>query len=129
MNQRILIVDDEPQVTRGYRRSLRKQFSLDVANSGEEAIDFISQSPPYAVVVSDMRMPGMSGLQLLTELKTITPGTVRIMLTGNADQQTAVDAVNTGKVFKFLTKPCSPQTLARALQEGFDHYATRQQQK
>ncbi|MEG7523935.1 MAG: EAL domain-containing protein [Chromatiales bacterium] len=77
---------------------------------------------PYAIVVSDMRMPGMDGLQLLSRLSEIEPDTIRIMLTGNADQKTAVDAVNKGDVFKFLTKPCSSETMATTLEAGLAQY-------
>ncbi len=123
MTDKILLVDDDPSILHGYRRSLRKRFRMDMANGAGEALDAIEQKGPFAVVVSDMKMPGMDGLQLLSRLKEIYPDTVRIMLTGNADQKTAVDAVNEGKVLKFLTKPCSPETLAAAIDAGLSQYA------
>lgn len=122
MPHRILIVDDEPAVIQGYKRSLHKFFDVDVALSGHEALEQIHRNGPYAVVVSDMRMPVMDGLQLLTTIKRETPDTVRIMLTGNADQKTAVDAVNTGRVYRFINKPCSPDELAEALKAALQHY-------
>ncbi len=128
MSEKILIVDDDPHVLDGYTRSLRKRFHLDVASSAQAALDMATQHGPYAVVVADMRMPGMDGLELLTRLRKLAPDTVRIMLTGNADQQTAVNAVNQGQVFKFLNKPCKRETMAAALRSGlaeFNHTKER----
>lgn len=123
MTDNILLVDDDPNILHGYRRSLRKHFRFDTACGAEEALRKIEQNGPFAVVVSDMRMPGMDGLQLLSRLKEIFPDTVRIMLTGNVDQKTAVDAVNKGQVLKFLTKPCDPEMLAAAIEDGLSQYA------
>ncbi len=122
MNTKVLFVDDEPHVLQSYQRNLRKAFPLEVASGGVEALERISTEGPYAVVVSDMRMPGMTGLELLTEVKTRTPDTVRIMLTGNNDQQTAADAVNEGDVFRFLSKPCSTENLVKAVNDAFEHH-------
>lgn len=119
MANRVLFVDDEPNVLQSIRRSLRKQFELDTANGGEEALEKMADDGPFAVVVSDMRMPGMNGVELLSAAKKRWPDTVRIMLTGNADQQTAVDAVNHGDVFRFLNKPCATTDLAQAVTIGF----------
>ncbi len=122
MNTKVLFVDDEPHILQSYQRSLRKAFTLEVASGGAEALERITSEGPYAVVVSDMRMPGMSGLELLTKVKTRTPDTVRIMLTGNNDQQTAADAVNEGDVFRFLSKPCSTENLVKAVNDAFEHH-------
>lgn len=122
MSSKVLFVDDEPNVLQSYQRNLRKILSLDVACGGEEALERISSEEPYAVVVSDMRMPGMNGLELLSEVKTRSPDTVRIMLTGNNDQQTAVAAVNEGDVFRFLNKPCSTENLVQAVNAAFEHH-------
>lgn len=115
---RILLVDDEPNVLSGYRRSLRGQFDLTTAISGQEALEKIASDPPFAVVVSDMRMPEMNGVELLKRIKVANPDSVRMMLTGNADQETAIQAVNQGHIFRFLNKPCQPQTLSIALAMG-----------
>lgn len=129
MKEKILIVDDEPHVLQGYKRALRKRFKIETALSGKEALEKITKDGPYAIVVSDMRMPGMTGLELLTTLKESAPEIIRIMLTGNADQKTAVDAVNKGKVFKFLTKPCSSETMAETLDAGLVQYAQLQENR
>ncbi|MGH9497084.1 MAG: response regulator, partial [Candidatus Sulfotelmatobacter sp.] len=85
MAEKILLVDDDSNVLDGYRRSLSREFQLETAVGSHEALKFFSENGPYAVVVSDMRMPGMDGIQLLGAIKAQWPETVRIMLTGNAD--------------------------------------------
>jgi response regulator RpfG family c-di-GMP phosphodiesterase len=119
---KILFVDDDPNVLAGFQRTLRKQFAFDTALSGSEALELLRRDGPYAVVVADMRMPGMDGIELLERVRAAAPDTVRLMLTGNADQQTAVDAVNRGQVFRFLNKPCGPDTLVPALETSLQRY-------
>ncbi|HUN84093.1 MAG TPA: response regulator [Terracidiphilus sp.] len=115
MADKILFVDDEPAILDGYRRSLHKHYQPDTATSGQEALAAIKRDGPYAVVISDMRMPGMDGVKLLSEVSVIAPDTVRVILTGYADFQSAMDAVNNGKVFRFLTKPCDGEALRSTL--------------
>lgn len=122
MNERILCVDDEPNVLAGIQRTLRKQFQLETAGGGEAALALLERNGPIAVIVSDMRMPGLSGLQLLAQAKEKWPDMVRVMLTGNADQQTAIDAVNQGSIFRFLTKPCPPETLTATLTAALEQH-------
>jgi DNA-binding NtrC family response regulator len=105
MNTEILFVDDDPEVLAGFRRSLRKEFKIDTAEGGAPALALMRGRSPYAVVVVDMRMPAMNGVEFLMELEKTAPDTIRMMLTGNADQKTARDAVNQGHIFRFLTKP------------------------
>jgi response regulator RpfG family c-di-GMP phosphodiesterase len=121
MNPEILFVDDDPEILAGFQRSLKKEMKIDTATSGAAALEMVRQRP-YAVVVSDMRMPSMNGLELLMELERCAPETVRMMLTGNADQKTARDAVNQGHIFRFLTKPCAPEELILALRAGLKQY-------
>ncbi len=122
MSERILCVDDEPKVLSAFQRQLHEQFEISTATSGAEALQTIASSGPFAVVVSDMRMPEMDGIHFLSEVKKRAPDSVRIMLTGFADLQTTVEAVNEGNIFRFLTKPCAPDALARALQAGVSQY-------
>jgi response regulator RpfG family c-di-GMP phosphodiesterase len=123
MNKKILLVDDDPNVLSGYQRNLRNRFQLDTAQGGEEALAKIQANGPYAVIVADMQMPVMSGLDLLVKSGALAPDTVRMMLTGNADQKTAVDAVNRGHVFRFLNKPCAADSLILNLEAGLTQYA------
>lgn len=122
MNNKILCVDDEPNVLQGYKRTLRKDFDIYIAEGGEQALAMIASEGPFAVVVSDMRMPGMDGVQFLSRVKELTPESIKIMLTGNSDQHTAIEAVNEGNIFRFLTKPCSPEILAKTLNAGLEQY-------
>ncbi len=121
MTERILCVDDDENILQAYQRALRKQFKIDTALGGEEALRAVAGGP-YAVVVADMRMPGMNGVELLAEIRRAAPNTVRMMLTGNADQQTALEAVNQGQIFRFMTKPCPPEDFGRALEAGLEQY-------
>ena len=122
MAHKILLVDDDRNILSGYQRVLRKSLDMDVAQGGEEALKMLMSQAPFSVVVADMQMPGMNGLELLARAQTLSPETIRIMLTGNTDQKTAADAVNQGQVFRFLTKPCSPQDLAMAIHAGIRQY-------
>jgi response regulator RpfG family c-di-GMP phosphodiesterase len=122
MTEKILLVDDEANVLLGYERLLHNQFKTDTAVGGLKALKAIQASGPYAVVLSDMRMPEMDGVELFTRVKSVAPDTVRIMLTGYADVKTALSAVNEGNVFRFLTKPCSNEILAGALKAGVTQY-------
>jgi response regulator RpfG family c-di-GMP phosphodiesterase len=122
MTERILCVDDEPKVLSAFQRQLHGQFEITTATSGAEGLKLVNSSGPFAVVVSDMRMLGMDGVHFLSEVKKCAPHSVRIMLTGFADLQTTVEAVNEGNIFRFLTKPCAPEALARALQAGVTQY-------
>ncbi len=122
MNKKVLFVDDEPNVLQAYSRSLRKLYQITTAASGDEALSLVNPEDPFAVIVSDMRMPGMDGVTLLSRMKETTPDTVRIMLTGNADQQTAIDAVNKGDIFRFLNKPCSPENMAKSVDTALEQH-------
>src|ERR1700691_3098843 len=122
MNDQILCVDDDANILAGFQRSLRKEHALDVALGGAAGLAMMREKGPYSVVVADMQMPGMSGIQFLQEAERLSPDSVRLMLTGNADQKTAMDAVNQGHVFRFLTKPRPAAELAGALKAGLKQY-------
>jgi response regulator RpfG family c-di-GMP phosphodiesterase len=106
----ILLVDDEVAILDGLRRQLRKKFTVHTANSGAEALQLL-ESTPVGVVVSDMRMPQMDGATLLSAVRSRHPEIVRILLTGQADTQAAITAINEGQIYRFLTKPCPPEVL------------------
>ena len=122
MVEKILCVDDEPNILDAYKRALRKDFVIETASSGSRALEMLESDGPYAVIVSDMRMPEMDGIRFLKRVSEVAPQSVRIMLTGNADQQTAVDAVNEGHIFRFLNKPCEPEVLAKSLTAAIQQY-------
>jgi CheY-like chemotaxis protein len=122
MNPRIVCVDDEPRVLRGLRRRIGRDYEVSTAESGAEALALMAEEEPFQVVVSDMRMPGMSGAQFLAEVRTTFPDTVRILLTGQSDLNDAIAAVNEGNIFRFLSKPCPPEVLMPALADAVEHY-------
>jgi response regulator RpfG family c-di-GMP phosphodiesterase len=122
MNNRILFVDDDSHILASYQRQLRKQFTVDTALGGRQGLTRVANRGPYAVVVSDLRMPGMDGVEFLCQVRDMNPDTVRIMLTGYADVENAIQAVNEGNIFRFLTKPCDPSVLSKALGAGLAHY-------
>jgi len=120
--EKILLVDDDNSILDGYRRSLSREFPMETAVGGQQALQMVAESGPYAVVVSDMRMPGMDGIQLLSKIKALSPDTIRVMLTGNADTDTAVNAINEGSIFRFLNKPCSKEVMAKTLTAALVQY-------
>ena len=122
MAEKILLVDDDNSILDGYRRSLSREFPMETAVGGQQALQMVAESGPYAVVVSDMRMPGMDGIQLLSKIKALSPDTIRVMLTGNADTDTAVNAINEGSIFRFLNKPCSKEVMAKTLTAALVQY-------
>ena len=127
---RVLFVDDEPNVLASIRRQLRKVCEVHTAGSGEEALRLLKELGPVALVVSDMRMPGMNGAELLTKIQALYPETVRVVLSGQADLESTIAAVNEGQIYRFLTKPCSEDALRKAVQAGIDQYqlvTTRQE--
>ncbi|MFQ5533561.1 MAG: HD domain-containing phosphohydrolase [Sphingomonadales bacterium] len=119
---KILLVDDDANILSGYRRQLRKHYDLYLALSGQEGLKAIKRDGPFAVVVADMRMPGMDGIEFLGKVKEIAPLSVRMMLTGNADQQTAISAINSGNIFRFNTKPCPPEKFKASLDICIEQY-------
>lgn len=122
MSEKILFVDDDPNLLAAVERNLRLRFNLTTAPGAEAALAKMAADGPFAVLVADMQMPGMNGVQLLAEAQKRHPETVRLMLTGNADQHTAIEAVNKGHIFQFLTKPCPMEALTFALQAGLRQY-------
>jgi response regulator RpfG family c-di-GMP phosphodiesterase len=115
---RILCVDDEQALLDGIARNLRPFFSISTALSGEAALALMASEPPFAVIVSDMRMPGMSGAEFLAEAHKRSPDSTRLLLTGQADLESTVAAVNEGQIFRFLSKPCSVLSLRAAISTG-----------
>ncbi len=122
MNEKILFVDDDRSILAANRRLLRGEYVVITANSGKEGLTKIKDNGSIAVIVSDFRMPEMNGVQFLSAAKQITPDTVRILLTGQADMQATIDAINEGNIFRFLRKPCENQTLRKTLQTAIEQY-------
>lgn len=120
--EKILFVDDEPEVINSFRRQLRGKLNIHAAGSGDEGLAKLDQLGPFAVVVSDLKMPGMNGVEFLSQVNKVAPQTVRILLTGYADVNSAVAAVNESNIFRFLTKPCPEDQLVKALVAAIKQY-------
>jgi DNA-binding NtrC family response regulator len=122
LNDRILFVDDEKKVLDGYKRLLHGVFDVETAVGGTQALAELHIFGPYAIVISDMRMPGMNGAEFLAQVRQIAPNTVRMLLTGYKDADEAADAVNKGRIFRYLTKPCKKSDLVLAINLGLEQY-------
>jgi response regulator RpfG family c-di-GMP phosphodiesterase len=118
----VLCVDDEPHVLDGLTRHLRRKFTVTAAVGAPAGLAAIGKSGPFAVVVSDMRMPEMDGAAFLKRVREIAPDTVRVLLTGHADLDAAIAAVNEANIFRFLCKPCAPERLHAALEAAAEQY-------
>jgi CheY-like chemotaxis protein len=118
----ILCVDDERNILEGFKLNLSKPYEVLTASSGREGLKVLAEREDVAVVLSDMRMPEMDGAQFLAEVRRVKPDTVRMLLTGYAEIELAIRAVNEGQIFRFLAKPCSPDNLLVTLAAGVQQY-------
>ena len=117
MNPRVLIIDDEVPILNGIKLNLGRTFDLTLANGGEEALKAVEEDEPYEVVVSDMRMPGMTGVEILAKIKSMHPTIQTILLTGHADFEFGgSQALQSGQLFRILSKPCPPNKLKEAIE-------------
>ena len=114
---RILCVDDEPNILRSLRWLLQKEFDVEVAGSGQDGLGMVKKTS-YDVILSDQRMPGMMGSEFLREARKLSPGSMRILLTGYSDLQAILRSVNEGEVFRFVSKPWISQELLQVVGEA-----------
>ena len=115
----IMFVDDEPRVLKSMRAMFRRDYDVLLANSGAEALEILTNNT-VDVVVSDQRMPYMTGVDVLSEIKQRSPETVRILLTGYADLAAVEASINEAEVFKYLMKPCPADEVRGAVQAGLE---------
>ena len=121
MQYKILFVDDETANLRLLERLFRNSYDIYTASTGDEALDLLSVHD-IALIVSDQRMPGMTGLEFLKLAAERRPQTVRIILTGYTDANDLVDAINSGVVYKYVTKPWVNEELKQTVQRSLQHY-------
>lgn len=119
---KILCVDDEERVLAGIRVILRQSFEVVLETRPRAALERVQGGEEFAVVISDMRMPEMNGAELLAAIREAAPDTVRMLLTGFAEVEAAVAAINDGQVFRFLVKPCPPPQLREACRAALRHH-------
>lgn len=122
MNRKVLLVDDDVNLLESFRRQLRKKAELVTAEGAKAGIEAAARQGPFAVVISDYNMPGMNGVDMLRVIRHGSPDTVRVLLTGHADLEIAIQAVNEGNIFRLLTKPCPPETIEKVLDDAFRHH-------
>lgn len=125
----ILVVDDEREILFSLRGLLRRDFEVYTAESGAEALKILQQHPVH-VILTDQRMPEMTGVELLSKARGDYPDAVRIVFTGYADIKSVVDAINKGRIYRYLTKPWDPDELIAVLRqacEQHNRFAQRQQ--
>jgi len=120
----VLIIDDDPKIREGLSRRLRcDEFAIATAASGAEAMPLV-RSKAVAVVLCDERMPGQSGISVLSAIRDQSPSTVRMMLTGAPCVSLALRAINTAGVYHFFTKPCDTQELALSIRDAIRYHKT-----
>jgi response regulator RpfG family c-di-GMP phosphodiesterase len=120
---KVLVVDDEENIRLTFGEFIRNAgHEAYTAKDGEEALQIIERESPFALVVSDMSMPNMNGIELLTKIKEVSPDTVRMILTGYADLEVSIDAINQGNVFRFLTKPCPGTAFMDSINAGLEQH-------
>ena len=117
----ILLVDDEPEILFSLRGLLRRDFDVHTAESGAEAMEVLKQQPIH-VILTDQRMPGMTGVQLLHRVQGEYPQAIRIVFTGYADIKAVIDAINEGHVYRYITKPWDPDELLGVLRQACAAY-------
>ncbi len=122
MERTLLLVDDEENIVAAMVRLLRRDgYKILQANSGKDGLALLAQNE-VGVIISDLRMPEMTGVEFLSQVKELYPDTVRIVLSGYADIHSVTDAINHGAIYKFLTKPWSDELLCASVEEAFLHY-------
>ena len=119
---RILFVDEDLALMEITQRRLNKVFDIDIAQGGQEGLNAVAGKGPYAVIITGLHMSGMNGFQFVEEAKKIDPDSAIVMLTGRGRLDVSLKALNGGKIFKFLIKPCKPHVLEKVLQEGVEQY-------
>jgi CheY-like chemotaxis protein len=119
---KVLCVDDERRVLESLERHLRSKYAVLTAASGAEGLKIVAANSDLAVVVSDMRMPGMDGATFLSHTRALNPSAVRILLTGQSDLAAAIRAINEGQIFRFLAKPCAAEQILSVLGEAVRQY-------
>ena len=117
----ILCVDDEVNILEGLQDNLRRKYKVHAATSGAEGLAILKTEGPFPVIISDMRMPEMNGAEFLSQVRGLYPDSMRILLTGQSDIESAISAVNEGQIFRFLTKPCETDNLISVIELAVEH--------
>jgi signal transduction histidine kinase len=117
----LLIIDDEEEILKALKRQFRDEYDVFVARNADDGYRIMTETP-IQVIISDQRMPGMNGSDFFSRVKTQFPDAVRLLLTGYADIQTVIDAINDGNIFRYVIKPWNPAELTTVVREAFTRY-------
>ena len=124
----LLYVDDEINNLNAFKASLRRDYNILTAESGEEALEVLKENKVH-IIITDQRMPKMTGIELLEKVLQLYPDPIRILLTGYADIQAVIDAINKGQVYKYITKPWDEQELRLSIKNSYEVYRLREENK
>ena len=119
---RVLVVDDEEAILETMAFTFEDDYEVYTSNDARSALELLDEKSPFAVVLTDQRMPNMDGVQFLTEVCRRHPATVRMILTGFSDMQAIIQAINDGHVYAYITKPWEPEHLKQVMKQAADHY-------
>lgn len=120
--EKVLFVDDDALILKDFTRLFGRRYQVNTAQNVSEAMSCLHRNGPFAVVISDLKMPVVDGVQFFKRLRETASDTTRILLTGHGSLDAAMDAINHGHIFRFLTKPCPPEVLDQAIQAGLKQY-------
>lgn len=122
MNKNILFVDDDVNLLKSYQRQFRKKYNVQTATSGGEAIRILLEGKVFPVIISDYNLPLLNGIEFFEAIKKISPKTIKILVTGNASRNIAIDANINGNIFRFISKPFEKKSLKNSIEDAFKQY-------
>ncbi|WP_417608268.1 response regulator [Owenweeksia hongkongensis] len=125
---KVLYVDDEVHNLQSFKATFRRTFDVFIAESGAEGLK-VFQENEIDIILTDQRMPGMTGIELLVEVRKINPEPMRILLTGYSDINAVIDAINKGQVYRYLNKPWQEEELKLTIESAFEVYNLRRENK
>ncbi len=118
----ILFVDDEEMALVTFKNLFKKEFTIYTAGNGEDALRFAESHPELALIVSDQRMPDMTGIELLRRISLKRPNLIRMLITAYTEIELVIDAINRGNVYRYITKPYNEEELKQTLRQGIERY-------
>lgn len=121
---KVLYIDDEPNNLVSFKASFRFKYNILIANNANEAIERLSENPDIAVILSDQKMPGKTGVEFFEEIYATYPNVIRILITGFTDIDAVINAINKGHVFRYIKKPWDEQDVISAIEEAYKFYVT-----
>lgn len=129
LDQKILFVDDDTNILSAFTRQFHGKFTISTADSGSKGLDLLKSEGPFEVIVSDYKMPEMNGADFLEKAREISPASIRMLLSGQADMEGVANVINKGNIFRFLTKPCPPDLLLKNITDAFEQYQLMRAEK